>query len=334
MVKWIRRIIVILLVAVFAFSVTYIVVTYLEYRKNDMLYEDMAERFIGAAPAGAQEREKSAGSGGTVDDAGKTGDTAGEKERLTAPVTVDFQGLKEVNEDIIGWLYCEGTPINYPVLQGEDNDQYLRHSYDGSYNMAGSIFVEELNRSDFQDYNTIIYGHHMKNGSMFAALQKWQDQAFYEEHPVMWLLTPERDYRIDLFSAYTTSAYAETYTVFQGPGEEFEQYLEKCAGQSEVCSDVELDSQGRYVLLSTCAYAFEDARHVLHGRLIPADSAGGRIARIDKTRNRAHARGQRRWNVKMAAGNVGPVLIPADSAENPHSGTVTEAMESAQDCLA
>jgi len=270
--KWIRRIMAILLAGVFTFSITYIAMTYFQYRKNDELYKDMADRFIGAAPVGAGggNREESAGSG-----SGGTADAAGDTESLTAPLTVDFAGLREINGDIVGWIYCEGTSINYPVLQGKDNDQYLRHSYDGSYNMAGSIFVEELNRGDFQDSNTIIYGHHMKNGSMFAALSEWEEQAFYEEHPVMWLLTPDRDYRIDLFSAYTTSAYSRTYTVFQGPGEDLDRYLAGCAEQSGFQARVDLDGRARYVVLSTCAYVFDNARNVLHGKLIPADSAGG-----------------------------------------------------------
>lgn len=264
--KWIRRIAVILLAAVFLFSVTYIAVTYYQYRKNDSLYQEMADQFVGTGAA--EDSGELAGNGDRVSSGSQAGN-------LTAPVTVDFAGLREVNEDIIGWLYCEDTPIHYPVLQGENNDQYLRHSYDGAYNMAGSIFVEELNRGDFQDFNTIIYGHHMKNGSMFAVLDKWADQEFYEAHPVMWLLTPTQDYRIDLFSGYTTSAYAETYTVFQGNGEELNQYLARCVEQSVFQTDVELDGEAHYVVLSTCAYVFDNARNVLHGVLVPVDSAGG-----------------------------------------------------------
>lgn len=264
--RWIRRILVIVLVAVFAFSVTYIAVTYFQYRENDRLYEEMTDRFVSMAGSPA-------GGSGQDGEGGPAREDAPEEE--LPPITVDFQGLLESNADIIGWLYCEDTPINYPVLKGEDNDQYLRHSYDGAYNMAGSIFVEELNRGDFQDSNTIIYGHHMKNGSMFAVLDKWVDQEFYESHPAMWLLTPERDYRIDLFSSYTTSAYSETYTVFEGACEELDRYLAQCLEKSVFQADVELDGEARYVVLSTCAYVFDNARNVVHGKLVPVDSAGG-----------------------------------------------------------
>lgn len=267
--KWIRRIIVILLAAVFIGSTTYVLVILRQYRENDRRYAEMADSFTEITAAGNGQPAEPDGSGAAQSS------QATASGQMTAPITVDFAGLKEVNEDIIGWLYCEGTAINYPVLQGEDNDQYLRSSYDGTYNAAGSIFVEALNRRDFQDSNTIIYGHHMKNGSMFAVLDEWADQAFYEAHPVMWLLTPERDYRIDLFSGYTTSAYSETYTIFMGPGEELDDYLAKCLELSDFQADVELDGEARYVVLSTCAYVFDNARNVLHGRLVPVDSAGG-----------------------------------------------------------
>lgn len=195
----------------------------------------------------------------------------------TAPIVVDFAGLKEVNEDVVGWIYCEGTVIDYPVMQGEDNDLYLHHAYDRAYSVSGSIFVDSKNRKGFADSNTIIYGHHMKNGSMFASLSKWSDQQYYEEHPVMWLLTPERDYKVELFSGYTTSAYAETYTMFPEPCAEMDAYLAKAAGQSDFqpAEGSQLDGESHYVLLSTCAYVFDNARSVLHGRLVPVDSAGG-----------------------------------------------------------
>ena len=91
----------------------------------------------------------------------------------------------------------------------------------------------------------------------------------------MWLLTPEQDYKIELFSGYMTSARADTYTMIQEPGEEMDAYLEKALSQSAFQTDVKLDRESRYVLLSTCAYVFDNARAVLHGKLVPAGSAGG-----------------------------------------------------------
>ena len=109
----------------------------------------------------------------------------------------------------------------------------------------------------------------MKNGSMFATLRNWADQEYYEEHPVFWLLTPEQNYQIKLFSGYTTPATSDTYTIFQGPCQELSDYLQTAHANSDFRADIETDPNGKYVLLSTCEYVYEDARYVLHGMLVP-----------------------------------------------------------------
>ena len=103
------------------------------------------------------------------------GETAGtEGETLTAPISVDFASLREINDDVIGWIYVEAIPdINYPVVQGTDNSEYLHSTYKGTYNFAGTIFIDCENSRDFGDCNTIVYGHNMKNGSMFGSLKKF-----------------------------------------------------------------------------------------------------------------------------------------------------------------
>lgn len=248
--KWIRRILIIAALAVFLFSAGTILLIMNRYKNDEMVYSDAAAQY-------------------TVSEGGGSGEAADEEETETAPISIDFESLQAANSDVIGWIYCEGTVINYPVLQGADNDFYLHHTYEGEYSRSGSIFVDTANRPGFLDSNTVIYGHHMKNGSMFASLQDWKDQEFYEEHPIIWLLTPDQDYKIVLLGGYGTSAYSDTYTIFTGPCEEFDAYLDKCIKQSDFQADVEIDPQGKYVLLSTCAYMFENARYVLHGILVP-----------------------------------------------------------------
>lgn len=264
--KWIRRIIMLVLLAIFLFSVISIAIILYQYKVSDQLYESTASQYT----------IQSAGGGG--EDTGAQTPQGGEnvpEAKVTAPFSVDFEGLQTVCGDVAGWIYCEDTPINYPVVLGKDNDYYLTHNFDGSASASGSIFIEAANRPGFADSNTIIYGHHMKNGSMFATLDKWAEQEYYEEHPVMWLLTPEQDYKIVLFAGYTTSANSDTYVIFQGSGGELDAWLEKCKGQSDFDAELELEGDARYVLLSTCAYVFDNARYVLHGKLVPVDSAGG-----------------------------------------------------------
>lgn len=186
-----------------------------------------------------------------------------------APVSIDFNALLSECPDVQGWIYCEDTAINYPVVQGRDNGQYLRHAYTGGYAVAGSIFVESVNSPGFTDANTVVYGHHMKDGSMFACLSDWSEQDFYESHRNMWLLTPEGDYRVDLFAGYVTPVGSDAYTVFREPSELFGAYLETAAANSDFTADLVLDRDAKYVMLSTCDYTYKNARYVLHGKLVP-----------------------------------------------------------------
>ena len=188
---------------------------------------------------------------------------------------VDFDGLRSINEQVVGWIYDDASVINYPIVQARDNDYYLYRLFNGESNPSGAIFLDCQNQSDFSDSHCIIYGHHMKDGSMFAALAEYADQTFYEEHPVMWLLTPEQDYKIIVFSGYTASAGSDTYQIFEGASGEFDEYLETVQGRSDFTADMEPDGAAKYVLLSTCAYDFEDARYVIHGMLVPVGSAAG-----------------------------------------------------------
>lgn len=187
------------------------------------------------------------------------------------PIEVDFEALCALNSDVAGWLYCEGTVINYPVMHGATNNTYLRRDTEKKYSNAGSIFIEALNRPGFVDYNTVIYGHNMGDGSMFAPLAQWQDQAFFDEHPVMWLLTPQQNYKVLLFSAYLTDALSDTYTAFTDPCEELNDYLRMAVELSAVESGVTPDGNAHHILLSTCGTSYSDdtRRNVLHGMLLP-----------------------------------------------------------------
>lgn len=195
-----------------------------------------------------------------------------------APITIDFKELQAKNPEVVGWIYCPGTVINYPVLQGKDNDKYLSHDYLGDYNMNGSIFVDSDNAPGFVDGNTIIYGHHMNSGSMFASLIKWADQEYYAEHPVIWLLTPTQDYKIELFSGHHISAHSSMFEIIHEHGEKLIELLKQARDLSDFMPTnvIELDAKSSYVMLSTCAYLFDNDRYVLHGKLIPVDSAGGK----------------------------------------------------------
>lgn len=179
-----------------------------------------------------------------------------EENTLKAPIEVDFASLKAVNDDVIGWIFVEALSdtISYPVVQGEDNSTYLHTTYEGNYNFAGTIFVDYENSADFSDCNTLIYGHNMKNGSMFAQLKKFANEPeVYEKSKYFWILTPEADYRYEIVAAYTTGVSSDTYTLFKGPGKEFQSYLEKIRSYSAIETTVrEMTIKDKIVTLSTC----------------------------------------------------------------------------------
>lgn len=183
------------------------------------------------------------------------------------PKKVDFAALLAVNPDIVGWIYCKDTQIDFPVLHGEDNDYYLHHTYDGEWTYSGSIFVDARNRRGFVDANTIVYGHSMLDGSMFACLEDWKDQKYYDKHPTMWMLTPEVNYRMDLIAGLTVEAGDETYVIYHTVEEGLMPYLEKAVANSDFKTNVALDPGLHYVVLSTCAGG--STRYVMFAKLVP-----------------------------------------------------------------
>ena len=181
---------------------------------------------------------------------------------------INFRALQEVNPDVIGWIYSPDTTINYPVVQGDDNAYYLKHLADGTENRNGCPFLDVQNRPDFTDDNSIIYGHHMQNGTMFACVSWYEDQSYYDEHPVMYLMTPEAAYRIELFSGYITTMDSSAYMQTFGGIREHTDWLKDVSGRFDFRANLEISAYDRVITLSTCAYRFENARYVLHGKLV------------------------------------------------------------------
>ncbi len=188
------------------------------------------------------------------------------------PIEVDFDSLLSTNPDVVGWLYCADTNINYPVVQGEDNSVYLHALWDGSgtYNSGGTLYIDCLNSRDFSDDNTIFYGHNMKNGSMFHNLRYYysQGQDYYDSHPYMYLLTPNGNYRLEVFSCHSTSSNSSVYTIGFGSTESFQNYLDSAISASTFTTDIDVTTEDRIVTLSTCAYLYENARYVVHAKLV------------------------------------------------------------------
>lgn len=182
---------------------------------------------------------------------------------------IDFEGLCEINAQTVGWIYCPDTTISFPVVQGEDNDYYLKHMFNGKANPDGSIFLDSANASDFSDSHSIIYGHHMNSGAMFAPLLEYKKQEFYEEHPQMFLMSPDGDYTVEIFAGYVADVAADAWDIDFSTEEEYGEWIEQSASKSWISTGILPDSSDRILTLSTCSYEFDNARFVLLGVLRP-----------------------------------------------------------------
>jgi len=185
-------------------------------------------------------------------------------DKQTAPISVDFEKLLQENGDIIAWLYCEDTPINYPIAQAEDNSYYLNKKTDGSYSASGTLFADCKNSADFTDDNTIIYGHNMKNNTMFGTLTRYGEQEYFDKHPKMYLLTPDREYVLELVAGATVNSTSSVYTL---PAADKQKLVSDLMGRSTFKTDYKYSPQDKFVTLSTCSYVNDEARYVLAGVL-------------------------------------------------------------------
>lgn len=183
---------------------------------------------------------------------------------------IDFQRLRGINEDVIGWIYIHDTDISYPILQGKSNDYYLFRNYEKDYLVAGSIFMDASNKSDFGDDHTIVYGHNMHNGAMFGTLDKFTKEEFRDEHPYVYILLPDgKWYKYEIFSSYIADVEDGTFDVFSENKEEYDKYLKLCKDEN-IYSNTQMPAEGERILtLSTCTEDSDDyRRYVLQAKYV------------------------------------------------------------------
>ena len=241
-------------IGVFGFAAYNLYHIYTEYKKGTDEYNRIEQMAVTERDPDAQAAEEDGGPG------------------LKAPIDVDFDTLRAINDDVIAWIYVEGLEgLSYPVVRGIDNDFYLHRTYEKNYNFAGTIFIDCDNNDDFNDCNTLVYGHNMKNGSMFGNLKQFMKGGYaYENSKYFWILTPDKNYRYEVISAYTTPVNSDTYTIFKGPGQEFLDYMDMIVKNSEIdTTPGELTVQDKIVTLSTCTTT-QTNRFVVQGKRVNA----------------------------------------------------------------
>ena len=186
---------------------------------------------------------------------------------------VDWKALKKVNPDVQGWLYQKGTVINYPVVQGTDNETYLHTRFDKQWSGGGTLFVDYRMEKGFKGFNSIIYGHHMKDGSMFRSIRGYtKEEGYYDKHKTLELATPHGNYHLVVFSAFITKATDEnTYKMTYDEAEK-QAYIDRAWERSELPitrDSVDVTKDDRLVTLSTCAYDYEEARYIVMCKMVP-----------------------------------------------------------------
>ena len=250
----ISTIILIVAVCVFIFSGFQLYKIFNGYHKGESEYNDLVKLAI------TQEKKG--------DDSSDTGEDS--------KFTVDFDALKQINPDVVGWIrFDEPAVINYPVVQGSDNSEYLSKTFKGYENTVGTIFVNAFNHADFNDRNTIIYGHYMYNGTMFNELEQYHEKSFWEKYPYFYIYTP--DGNVSTYHIYSVGVVKDTsegYTYQFADDTAFASFLEATKSSALYDTGVEVGNDSQIVTLSTCTREGNDDRTIVHGVRVNVQPAG------------------------------------------------------------
>lgn len=249
--KFLQTLLLIICLGVFCFSAWKLYGIWQEYQEGDEIYNSIQEQVI--LPS-------------SEDEDTDTSDSSG----LTVPdALVDLTKLKEINSDTVGWIQIPDTTINYPILQGKDNNQYLRRTITGEYNKAGCIFVDSSIENPFYEANTLVYGHNLLNGKMFSDLTEYEDKDWYLQHPYIYIQIEDGVLVYQLYSCYRTNDSSSTYTIgMENDTDIFQSYLDETLQHALYTTDITPDSSDKILTLSTCTNDEEDERFVVHALLI------------------------------------------------------------------
>lgn len=183
-------------------------------------------------------------------------------------VEKEEENLYDKYEDYRGWIKIDNTNINYPIVQGKDNSFYLDKDINKNYLSSGSIFMNYLNHG-FNDENTVLFGHHMRNKTMFAQLKKYKEKEFfYGDNDIVIEVENDKVLKYKVFSAYVTDSKDNYIKTNFDDKDQYKEFLEDIKNKSQYKSDIDVNENNKIITLSTCSYEFNDARMVVHGKLL------------------------------------------------------------------
>ncbi len=188
-------------------------------------------------------------------------------EHMQTLMEIDLKALQEVNPDVIGWILIPDSKINYPIMQGEDNDFYLGHNWERVKNPMGSVFMEHRNKPDYSQFNTILYAHNMNNGSMFADLKKFSTAHFLEKTPYVYIANASGVFRYEVFAYYKAKVDSFVYGLSFNQRETRENFIASALEASYSDVGVVPETTDRILTLSTCTGGSHESRWVVQARL-------------------------------------------------------------------
>lgn len=244
----IRLVILIAALGVFCYSGYQLLTIYMEYKKGEDEYSSLEEQYVHE-----------------VTDVGPEVSEIDGEPVMKSPV--DFDSLTKMNSDIIGWLKVEALDISYPLTQGKDNDHYLHNTFQNTPNIAGCIFLDYQNKKNFTDRNSLIYGHNMRNGTMFGTLKKFREEGVFEKSRYFWIYTPKKIYKYEIFSCQEVGYTSKTYQLEFKNDQDFMDYIREGFKNSVIQSDASVSTEDKVVTLSTCT-GNDTTRFIVQGKQI------------------------------------------------------------------
>lgn len=182
--------------------------------------------------------------------------------------SIGFAELRRINPDVFGWLTVNDTPIDYPVTQTDNNEKYINTNAEGQYTQSGSIFLDYRNSPDFDDFNSILYGHHMEQKMMFGSLSDFADKAYFDAHPYGNLYFGGKNHGLEFFALVRTDAYdSKIFRPAVTGKEERQTYLDEILSDAICYRDMTITDEDHIVLLSTCTSTITNGRYLLVGKL-------------------------------------------------------------------
>lgn len=180
---------------------------------------------------------------------------------------MDISALRDINSDVVGWLVIPNTAISYPLLQTQDNDYYLSHTWKKNESSVGAIFLDSTASTQFDDFNTLIYGHRMRDGSMFGGLRHYQTSGYWSEHPSIYLVTETFVRRYDIYAAYEPAVSAVTFTRATTT-EQKEEFIRFGLAQSVFPTELSPTANDTLLTLTTCTGWGYDHRWVVQAMAV------------------------------------------------------------------